>query len=213
MYEHFMPNVIVDKIVVPSNLKINRNIKLSSLITQLMRKNLFVALPMKYCHIDVNINPFKITDFNCKQIKDNKTYGKYKDSYELINNLLLDSYSYHDRLKQMIKEASYGQTLFNIKGNIDEPIVELDVNGLYAFAMTQLQIPRGKPKVIIGIIDDIIDCTFIIKVEILAVIEKPWSKFKKVMFIQLITSRIKIYFNFKSKDEINFWYLLGRRLY
>jgi hypothetical protein len=70
--------------------------------------------------------------------KDNKTYGKYKDSYELINNLLLDSYSYHGRIKQMIKEASYGQILFHIKGNIDESVVELDVNGLYAFEMTQL---------------------------------------------------------------------------
>jgi hypothetical protein len=32
MYEHFIPNVIVDKLYIPSNLKINRNIKLSSLI-------------------------------------------------------------------------------------------------------------------------------------------------------------------------------------
>jgi hypothetical protein len=64
MFEHIMPNVIVDKIVIPSNLKLNRNIKLSSLIAQLMRKNLFVALLMKYCHVDVNINQFKITDFN-----------------------------------------------------------------------------------------------------------------------------------------------------
>jgi hypothetical protein len=68
MYDHFMPNVIVHKLYIPSNLKINRNIKLSSLIAHLMRKNLFVVLPMKYCHIDVNINPFKINDFNCKLI-------------------------------------------------------------------------------------------------------------------------------------------------
>jgi hypothetical protein len=43
-----------------------------------MRKNSFIVLPMKYCHINVNINPLKINDYNCKVIKDNKTYGKYK---------------------------------------------------------------------------------------------------------------------------------------
>jgi hypothetical protein len=134
---------------------------------------------MKYCHTYVNTNPLKITDYNCKLIICNKTYGKYKNSYELINNLLMDSYSYHGRLKQWIKEASYGQILFHVKGNIDEPIVELDVNSLYAFVMTQLRIPNGKPKWINGIIDGIIDCTFISKVEILDVIEKPWSRFKK----------------------------------
>jgi hypothetical protein len=45
MYDHFMPNVIIDKQIISSNLKINRNIKLSSLIANIMRKNLFVALP------------------------------------------------------------------------------------------------------------------------------------------------------------------------
>jgi hypothetical protein len=174
-----MPNVIVNKVVVQYKFKINRNIKLSSLIAQLMRKNLFIALPMKYCHINVNTIPLKINDYNCKLIKDINTYGKYKDSYELINNLLLGSYSYHGRLKQMIKDASYGQILFHIKGNINEPIVELDVNGLYAFSMTQLRIPKGKPKWINGLFDDIMDYTFIIKVEILDVIEKQWSRFKK----------------------------------
>jgi hypothetical protein len=79
----------------------------------------------------------------------------------------------------MIKEASYGQTLFHVKGNIDEPVVELNVNGLYAYAMTQLRLPKGKPKVFNGIIDDIMNCTFIIKAEILDVIEKQWSRFKK----------------------------------
>jgi hypothetical protein len=93
-----------------------------------MRKNLFVELPMKYCHTDVNNKTLKITNCNCKLIKDNKTKCKYKDSYELINNLLLDSYSYHGRLKQFIKDAIYGQILFHIKGNIEEPVVELDVN-------------------------------------------------------------------------------------
>jgi hypothetical protein len=82
----------------------------------------------------------------------------------------------------MIKEASYGQILFHVKGNIDESVVELDVNGLYAFAMTQLRIPKGKPKVMEifdGIVDDTRDNTFISKVEILYVIEKQWSRFKK----------------------------------
>jgi hypothetical protein len=50
--------------------------------------------------------------------------------------------------------------------------------------MTQLRIPKGKPKWINGIIgdnniDDILDCMFIISVEILDVIEKCWSRFKK----------------------------------
>jgi hypothetical protein len=89
----------------------------------------------------------------------------------------MSSYSYHGRLKQMIKEASYVQILFHIKGNIDEPVVELDVNGFYAYAMTQLRIPGVKPKWIDGIIDDILDYTFIIKVEILDIIEKCWSRF------------------------------------
>jgi hypothetical protein len=101
---------------------------------------------LKYCHTDVNTKQLKINDYNCKLIKDNKTYGKYQDSYELINNLLMDSYSYHGRLKQMIKEASYGQVLFHIKGNIDEPVVELDINGFYALAMSNLRIPKSKPK-------------------------------------------------------------------
>jgi hypothetical protein len=74
MYDHFMPNVIVDKLYIPSNLKIHRNIKLSSLIAHMMKKNLFISLPMKYYHINVNNNsPLKINDYNCKLIKDNNT--------------------------------------------------------------------------------------------------------------------------------------------
>jgi hypothetical protein len=44
--------------------------------------------------------------------------------------------------------------------------------------MTQIGIPKGKPRVIenSNIIDD---NTFIIKVEILDGIEKQWSRFKK----------------------------------
>jgi hypothetical protein len=48
MFEHFMPNALIDKERIPSNININRNINLSSLIVQLMRKNLFILLPMKY---------------------------------------------------------------------------------------------------------------------------------------------------------------------
>jgi hypothetical protein len=70
--------------------------------------------------------------------------------------------------------------------------------------MTQLRIPKGKTKKWInGIIDDIMDCTFIIKVEILAVIEKPWSRFKSCNdytidninnkdLIQFLDAKIKI---------------------
>jgi hypothetical protein len=47
--------------------------------------------------------------------------------------------------------------------------------------MTQLQIPKGKPKIFKGNINDILNSTFIIGVEILNVIEKPWSRFKKDM--------------------------------
>jgi hypothetical protein len=83
MYDHFMPNVIVDKETISSHLQINRNIQLSSLIANIMIKNLFIALPMKYCHIYVNTQPLKITDYNCKLIKDKKIYRKLKESYEL----------------------------------------------------------------------------------------------------------------------------------
>jgi hypothetical protein len=106
MSKHFILNGIVGKSVV-NCCKITRNIKLSSLIANLMRKNIFIALPMKYCYTSVNITPLKITVCYRKLIKVIKTYGKYKDSYELIYNLLLGSYNYHGRLKQMIKQASY----------------------------------------------------------------------------------------------------------
>jgi hypothetical protein len=160
-----MPNVIIDKEIIPSNLKINTTIKLSYLVANMMRKNLFIALPMRYCYTSIENIPFKITNYNCKMIKDINTYGKYKESYELINNLLLGSYSYHGRLKQMIKKASYGQILFHVKDNISEPVVELDVNGLFAFVMTQLRIPKGKLK---EWNDEILNSyNFIIKVEII----------------------------------------------
>jgi hypothetical protein len=51
---------------------------------------------------------------------------------------------------------------------------------VYIFAMTILRIPNGKPKWIEEIIDDIL--TFIIKIEILDLIEKQWSRLKKGNF-------------------------------
>jgi hypothetical protein len=53
MYQHFMPNVIIDKFVI-NCCKITRNIKLSSFIPNMMRKNMFIELPMKYCYTSVN---------------------------------------------------------------------------------------------------------------------------------------------------------------
>jgi hypothetical protein len=64
MYEHFMPTVIIDKEIVYSNLKINQTIKFSSLIANMMRKNVFVTLPMRYCYTNVDTIPLKITDYN-----------------------------------------------------------------------------------------------------------------------------------------------------
>jgi hypothetical protein len=45
--------------------------------------------------------------------------------------------------------------------------------------MTQLRIPKDKPKWIDGIIDDKITYTFIINVEIFDVIGKQWSRFRQ----------------------------------
>jgi hypothetical protein len=39
--------------------------------------------------------------------------------------------------------------------------VELDIKGFHAFAMTQLPIPKGKPKWIDGIVDGIDTMTYI----------------------------------------------------
>jgi hypothetical protein len=118
-----MPNVMIDKSVVNSS-KITRNVKLSSLIGNRIGKNMFDVLSMKYCSTRVN-SPWKITYCNCKMIKDITTYDKFQVSYQLINNLILDSYCYGRRLKQMIKEASYRKILFHIKGNIEEPVLYL----------------------------------------------------------------------------------------
>jgi hypothetical protein len=108
------------------------------------------------------------------------------DSYNLIETILKDSYTYHGSLKKFIKVASYSQILFHKKCNISESLVELDFNSLYAYAMINIDIVRGKPKIITenikeNIINNInnTNITFIAQVKIEYLKEKYWSnKFK-----------------------------------
>jgi hypothetical protein len=58
-------------------------------------------------------------------------------------------------------------------------------------------------------IDDTMTYTFIIKVEIIDIIEKCWSRFKNQMFILLITSHIMISINSKKQRKNYIWYFLG----
>jgi hypothetical protein len=113
--------------------------KLSSFISYLFKHDLFNSLPMKYCKTDTNTNII-ISDYNCRLFKNNiKPYGeKMNGSYKLINIILKYTYSYHGLLKKFIKNASYRQILFHSKINTNEILVELDVNILYACAMTKL---------------------------------------------------------------------------
>jgi hypothetical protein len=60
IYDHFMPNITLSK---SQNSITNRNIKLSSLINHVMRKQLLQGLPMKYCHCK-NCSNRRITDLN-----------------------------------------------------------------------------------------------------------------------------------------------------
>jgi hypothetical protein len=142
MFEHYMPNITFDKSV---NAITNRTVKLSTLISMLFKKRLFIRLDMKYSKSDTN-KTFNITDFNCKPIDFDKTYGIMKDSYDLMKSLLKDTFGYHGRLKSFIKAASYGQILFPKKSEINEAIMELDDNMLYATAMTNLRIPICKQR-------------------------------------------------------------------
>jgi hypothetical protein len=137
-----MPNVTVDKSV---NIIPNRTIKPSTLISMLLKKGLFTRLDMKYCKTDDNTT-FNITDLNSTPLDFNERYSLMKDSCDLMNSLLKDTLGYHDRLNSFINNASYGQILFHKKGEIMEATVELDVNSLYATAMTTIRIPKGKPK-------------------------------------------------------------------
>jgi hypothetical protein len=66
-----------------------------------------------------------------------------KDLYDLMKSLLIDTFEYNGQLKRFFKAASRGQNLFHEKGNINEAIVELEVNGMYAPAMTVIKIPKG----------------------------------------------------------------------
>jgi hypothetical protein len=69
-----------------------------------------------------------------------------KDSCDLMKSLLKDTLGYHDRLNSFINHASYGQILFHKNDEIMEATVELNVNSLYATAMTTIRISKGKPK-------------------------------------------------------------------
>jgi hypothetical protein len=86
-----------------------------------------------------------------------------KDSYDLMKELLTHTLGYHGRLKSFIKAASYSQILFHKKGDINEPIVELDVNSLSEKGITIRKITNGKPKQIISLNSSL---TFIIEIEI-----------------------------------------------
>jgi hypothetical protein len=84
-------------------------------------------------------------------------------------------------LKKFIKNASYEQILFHSKINTNESLVELDVNSLYACAMTKLYPVKRKPKIIddINDIDNLLihSAAFIIEVNIISINEKYWSRF------------------------------------
>jgi hypothetical protein len=138
---------------------------------------------MKYYKTNINSNII-ISDYNCRLFKNNiKPYGKMDGSDQLINSLLKNTYSYHGLLKKLIKNASYGQILFHSKINTNETLVELDVNSLYACAMTKLYAVKGKSKIIedINDIDFLLihSTEFIIEVDIISINEKHWSRFKK----------------------------------
>jgi hypothetical protein len=117
-----MPNIILDKSV---NILTKKSIKLSSFITYMFRKNLLHRLPMKYYFPNtMDLSNIIISDYNCKLFEKNKAYyGNMSDSYNLIETLLKDTYTYHGSLKKFIKSASYSQILFHKKCKINENIV------------------------------------------------------------------------------------------
>jgi hypothetical protein len=168
-----MPNIKLDKSV---NILTNKTIKLSSFIAYMFRKNLLHRLPRKYCfQTKLNLSNIIISDYNCKLFEKNKAYyGNMSDSYNLRETLLKDTYTYHGSLKKFIKAASYSQILFHKKCKINESIVELDVNSFYAYAMINIEIIKGKPKVMSQNIN-LKDITFIAEVKIEYLKEKHWS--------------------------------------
>jgi hypothetical protein len=139
---------------------------------------------MKYCKTDINTSNLIISDYNWRLFSNFKVYGKKEVSYNLIESLLKDTYTYHDRLKHFIKAASYSQILFHKKYSISESIIELYVNSLYAYAMINIDIVKGKPKKIdeniISDIQNINNITFVAEVKIEYLKEKYWSNRFKV---------------------------------
>jgi hypothetical protein len=106
-----------------------------------------------------------------------------EDSYNLIETILKNTYTNHGSLKKLIKAASDSQILFHKKCNISESIVELDVNSLYEYAIINIDIVKGKPKIIteniITEIQNINNITFIAEVKIEYLKEKYWfNRFK-----------------------------------
>jgi hypothetical protein len=65
-----------------------------------------------------------------------------------MKSLLAYTFGYHDRSKRFVIATSYGQILFHKKGDINEAIVKLEVNSLYAKAMITIRIPKGKTMII-----------------------------------------------------------------
>jgi hypothetical protein len=178
MFEHYIPNIIIDKSI---NTFTYKSMKLSSFISYLFKHDFFNRLHMKYCKTDTNTNII-ISDYNYRLFKNNiNPYGKIYGSYKLINSLLKDTYSYHGLLKKFIKNLSFGQILFYSKIYTDESLVELEVNSLFAYAMTKLYAVKGKPKIIedINDIDYLIihSTEFIIEVDIISINEKDSSRF------------------------------------
>jgi hypothetical protein len=105
MFEHFMPNIIIEKGEnVVSNSNSNRKIKLAKVLSYLFKNELLFRLPMKYCTIGKEVEMLP-TDFNCncKLFSPGKSYGKYESSYSLINTLLIGLHAFYGSLKKFIK--------------------------------------------------------------------------------------------------------------
>jgi hypothetical protein len=98
MFEHYMPNIIIDKSI---NTFTKKSMKLSSFISYLFKHDFFDKLPMKYYKTDLNYNII-ILEYNCRLFKNNiKPYGQMNGSYKLINSLLKDTYTYYGLLKKI----------------------------------------------------------------------------------------------------------------
>jgi hypothetical protein len=79
MFEHYMPNIIIDKSI---NIFTKKSMKLSSFISYLFKHDFFNKLPMKYCKTDIN-SIIIISDYNCRLFKNNiNPYGQMDGSYK-----------------------------------------------------------------------------------------------------------------------------------